>query len=216
MIGRRFATMLAAAMLAAGSVACSDDGPTGLETTPFGAEDATYLTEAIDVLVAGAIADEFVAMSVAPAAGRLVAFSLEPVPFERHRDCPAGGTVMLTGTRDREFDAETGTLTGTFTATKTLEECAHENDRGRWVVNGQLDVIATRVRVGDRRHGTQETTIRGVVQVVRITGDQRVSRECEVDLTTVRDADAHTVTRTGTLCGRTIDVSRTWNPDAED
>jgi hypothetical protein len=57
-----------------------------------------------------------------------------------------------------------------------------------------------------RRLGLQTTTQRGAFTYSASTGR---SGSCTVDITSTFDPEAKTYTRTGTLCGRTVDVTRT-------
>jgi len=132
--------------------------------------------------------------------------------FTRTRSCPLGGQVVITGTREREWDREAGTGSMTMELTRSHEDCARPFDStedGATVItlNGAVAATATHEWQMGERHGLQTMTMAG--ELAWETDDGR-SGTCVIDVTASFDPETHTRTVTGTFCDREIDRSSAW------
>ncbi len=125
--------------------------------------------------------------------------------FSVSRTCAAGGMMTLTGQRTVTADRETLTLD--LAATKSYADCPVET-RQNVVISrtGAIGVRAHRSLVGGAPSGLQTQSHQGSFAWTASDGRQGT---CTVDLRAEFNPATRTHTVKGTLCGRTIDVSRT-------
>lgn len=186
--------------------ACSDgtDVPDGLT-----ADEADALASAMMDGAFGTSGEVAVASTDPAGIGPLVTVTRS---FERTRDCPLGGDVTFTGTREREWDAETMSGSMDLTMTKTHNDCGRTIRGHEVVVNGDpnIQVKVHRAREAGDWSGQQTMSMLG-----KFTWDADDDRSgsCAVDISVVYDPDAATRTVTGTFCGRTIDRTTPWTRD---
>ncbi len=126
--------------------------------------------------------------------------------FSRTRDCPAGGSVSVTGQVERTQSGE-GAVEFTVNATGAWNECAHtRGDRTR-TVSGNFTLQSSRKLVNREPVGPQVTTKSGSFTVTRSDGE---SRSCDFSITSTRLPDAGKRMIKGTVCGREIDREVSW------
>lgn len=127
--------------------------------------------------------------------------------FTNTRSCPAGGSVTISGSTVGTSDPVAHNLSVVTTATKTDAACAFNSERGLLTVNGNPNVKLTSTVnvVAGKPVGPQTQTHKGSFTWTRGT----TSGTCDVDVTSVFNPTAGTFSVTGTMCGRTINVSRT-------
>lgn len=222
--GRSRAGSLAAAVAVALLAGACDDAPTeSVADRELGEgetiELALLLADQSDDALAEETSDAQASLT-APAtessgadADPLATVLTDEISFTRVRDCPRGGELTVEGQAVRRLDRENATVTLDFEARKVHSECGVRL-RGRNVVlNGDphIDVTAHRMRVDRRPSGLQTTALEGTVAYEVVGGD---SGRCEIDLEIELDPDARTKSVEGTLCGREIDRTVTWESDA--
>lgn len=140
-----------------------------------------------------------------------VHLSSAPVPinttFTRTSQCPKGGTVTVTATIKGEMDAATRSMTTTTTATKTDNACAFQGKDAVITVTGDPNLVLTSNRkiVNGTMSGPQTSTQKGGFKWSTSAGK---SGTCQVDITSTIDPTAKTRTVTGTMCGKTVNVTR--------
>jgi hypothetical protein len=184
------------ALLAA---ACGD-GPVGVSEGPLDAAAATFLASQISGLGVATVDDETAQLAVAPAGEGLQASEVAGPGFLRARSCPAGGQLEIDGEISFSFDGET--LSVSFEALKTMNDCAFERSEELFVVNGSVEISGSRTKLAGEPFGLQETHIEGAVTIlVESTGEER---SCEIDITSVADPEAGTREVTGTFCGHEV------------
>ena len=197
-----------ALMLAAAG--CGDDAVTPPEAT-LSAAEANLLAAEFDALAGSVLGGAFGPYhSVAPSGA---AYSSVPVPinvtFNRTVACPRGGTTTIAGTTTGTGDRETRTVATETSATKTQAACAHATREGTVITvtgNPNVAIRSTRRTVSGAPSGPQTTTQRGAFTYATSTGK---SGSCTVDITATFTPETRTHTLTGTLCGRTINQTRT-------
>ena len=132
--------------------------------------------------------------------------------FVTTRSCPAGGQLVVQGTREREWDRETRSGTSDLSLTKTHEDCARTLRRAHVTIalNGAPNVAVKAHHAWQNGHrvGLQTLSMEGRVDWE--TSDGR-SGTCAIDVDAVFDPETHTRTVTGTICHRTIERTTTWN-----
>jgi hypothetical protein len=127
--------------------------------------------------------------------------------FTNTHTCPAGGTVTISGTTIGTSDPVAHNLAVNTVATKTDASCAFNSRRGLLTITGNPNVklTSTIAVVAGKPVGPQTQTHKGSFTWIRGTK----SGTCDVDVTSVFNPTAGTFTVTGTMCGRTLNVSRT-------
>ena len=126
--------------------------------------------------------------------------------FTVTKQCPKGGQIALAGTIVRTGDPTTHSLTVDATATRTDTGCAFDTDDGVLTLTGNIDYTGHLNIVNGALSGLQTQTHNGSFTWSRPGG----SGTCVVDhLISQYDPTTHTATVTGTVCGKTINVTRT-------
>jgi len=127
--------------------------------------------------------------------------------FTNTHSCPAGGSVTISGSTVGTSDPVAHNLAAVTTATKTDAACAFNSRLGVLTITGNPNVKLTNTVnvVAGKPVGPQTQTHKGSFNWTRGTK----SGTCDVDVTSVFNPTAGTFTVTGTMCGRTINVSRT-------
>jgi hypothetical protein len=190
------------------------DSSTGPSQSAISQADANQLAADLDDVSANAFGGFVVgpSFSVVPAPGSTNEISV-PIPIDRQftitNACPKGGEVTIAGRTTGTADRATGTLSIETNATRTDAACAFETRAGSIItINGNPNIAyhSTFNFVAWKPSGLQTQTHKGSFTWSRSTGG---SGTCDVDLTSVFDPSTHTVTVTGTFCGRTVNVTRT-------
>lgn len=129
--------------------------------------------------------------------------------FTRTGDCPLGGEMTMTGTRERTRDTEARTGTMNVSATRTFTDCARPlaDSTVTVTLNGSLAFTAHREWQAGQWSGVQTITLVGRVDWA--TDDDR-SGTCEVDVEASFDPAARTRTVTGSVCGQDAADLRGW------
>ena len=199
------AVLAAAALLAGCEQNATAPSATGLESA-----DAELLAEELDALTGAALSagiGSAVLFSEMPA-------NAAPLPVDRSftnsRRCPAGGSVTVAGTTRGELDRAARSLTLETLATRTETACAIPTRRaggGTLTVTGNPNVAikANQKVVGGQPVGPQTIAQKGAFTWSASDGR---SGSCTVDLVSSVDIAALTYTVKGTMCGRTVDVSK--------
>jgi hypothetical protein len=127
--------------------------------------------------------------------------------FTNTHACPGGGTVTISGTTIGTSDPVAHNLAVNTVATKTDAACAFNSRRGLLTITGNPNVkLTSTIAVAAAKPvGPQTQTQKGSFTWTRGTR----SGTCDVDIASVFNPTAGTFTVTGTMCGRTINVSRT-------
>ena len=203
-------SLLSAAVLATLALAACDGG------SPTGGGDGAAIDRA-DAENAAAAWDEVGALMVegfeGPAFNRVPAGDpadlVVTTEFTRTRQCPAGGTATLQGTRTVQHDPAANAGSMQMTATRTDAACTVNARRG----GGTLSITSTpsvAVTVSQSwsggQPGVRTTTHRGSFSWQRSTGQ---SGSCTVDLTATFTPATRTYTLNGTFCNQTVSVTRT-------
>jgi hypothetical protein len=179
------------------AAACGD-APVGVPDGSLDAVDAAFLASQISGLGVAAVDEETAQLAAAPA-GLQAAVAAGP-GFLRARQCPAGGQLEIDGEISFSFDGET--LSVSFEAVKTMDDCAFERREDLFIVNGSVEISGSRTKVAGEPSGLQETHIGGAVTIfVQSTGEEQT---CEIDITSVADPEAGTREVTGTFCGHEV------------
>ncbi len=183
--------------------ACGD-GPVGVTDGPLDAAEAAFLASQISGLGVAAVDDEAARLAAVPAGLEVNASVAAGPGFLRARECPAGGQLEIDGEINFSFDGET--LTVSFEAAKTMDDCAFERGEELFLVNGSVEITGNRTKVAGAPAGLQETHIEGAVTIfVESTGEEK---SCEIDITSVADPEAGTREVTGTFCGHEVGENR--------
>lgn len=208
MHGKTFLPGILAAALSA--VACSD-GALAPDEGLLSVENARLLATEFDALGTSILHVDLgfgPHLSATPSGEVRASAAPVHVTFTRTRACPRGGSVTVSGTTTGEADRETRTLTTTTTATKTQSACAFgTRGGGTLTVNGDpgIALTANRKIVNGAPSGVQTTTQKGAFTWASSDGR---SGACTVDLTSAFDPAARTHTVSGTICNRTVNVTR--------
>lgn len=197
---------LAAALLATG---CERSATAPAEAA-LGPADAALLAEDLDALADLVLAGPlgwFVQLAALP--GNAAPVSVER-SFTSTRSCPAGGSVTTSGTAKGEIDRAARSLSIETTATQTQSACAFPARRpggAALTLTGDPHVAVRSAHrlVDGRPSGLQTVSQKG--GFTWSAGDGR-SGACTVDLTSTFDPAARTHGVKGTVCGRTVDVTR--------
>lgn len=196
-IARRFGSLVLLATLAA---ACGDD-PTGVPDESVSRADAAFLAVQLSGLGSVTVDEETAGFEVAPSTsdGFLADVARGP-GLLRARSCPAGGQLEIDG--EMSFSFDDGVLELSFSAEKSMSDCAFERGDDLLTVNGDVAIWGTRRRVDGEPSGLQETDIEGSISVTReSTGE---TRSCEIDISSVFDPATGTREVTGTICGHDV------------
>jgi hypothetical protein len=201
---------LAAAAIAFGVVACDS---TTAPLAGFDQTDANQLASDVDAVAVLALGDVG-ATSLAPS------YSLSPADatplasvnavnrsFTNTHPCPVSGSVTVAGTTVGTSDPVAHNLSVTTTATRTDAACAFNTKHGVATITGNPNVAMTATVnvVAGKPTGVQTQSHKGSFTWSR---DGKTGT-CAVDVTSAFDPAAGTFTVTGTMCGRTINISRT-------
>lgn len=193
------------------AVGCSDS-TLAPEAAEFSLADAALLADEFDTIAHAAL-DSWNGphFSASATGGSLASAAAVPIneTFTRTRACPKGGQVTLSGTITGEADRATRTLTTETNATKTQAGCAIAKRDGTVITvsgNPNIAIKVNRKVVNGAPSGLQTTTQKGAFTYSTSTGK---TGSCTVDITSTFNPEAKTYTRKGTLCGRTVDVTRT-------
>ena len=180
--------------------ACAD--ATGPDEAPDTEALALLALEADELT--GVLLDD--AFTLAFAGSDLALAAVDPRPFSRTRNCPAGGTLTVAGQIDRTRNGE-GTVEIEVTGTGTWAACARARGDRTLTIDGGFTFEAYRKRVNGAPVGPQTSHKAGSFTWTRSDGQ---SGQCSFDLTSTRNPDAQTRTITGTMCGREINRTVTW------
>ncbi len=201
--------LVVAATLLFGLAACdSATAPTGIDQI-----DVNELASNVDALTVLTLGDAG-ATAIAPRyslspsdATPLASASTVSRTFTNTRACPVSGSITISGTVSGTSDPVAQNLSITATATKTDAACAFNTRHGVVTINGNPNVTITNTVniVAGKPSGPQATMHKGSYTWTRGTN----SGTCNVDVTSVFDPTAGTFTITGTMCGRTVNVTRT-------
>ncbi len=126
-------------------------------------------------------------------------------PFTRTRDCPAGGTITVSGTVERT--ANEGVVEWNVEGNGTWANCARTRRELTLTINGQFEFESHRKHVNGAPEGPQTSSKSGSYTWTRSDGK---SGTCEFSVTSTRDPEAGTRTVKGTVCGREIDRTVEW------
>lgn len=127
--------------------------------------------------------------------------------FTRTRGCPQGGSVTLRGTVVVTADRETRTASQQYNAVRTDSACAFPLRDGVMTINGNPNtVVAGSWSIANGVPGVRTLTHRGAFTWAHSSGR---TGSCTVDLTTTWTPATQTRRVQGTVCNRTVDVTRT-------
>ena len=196
-IVRRVGPLVLLASLAA---ACGDD-PTGVPDESLSRADASFLAVRLSGLGSLTVDEETAGFeSTSPAGDGFLADVGRGPGLLRARACPAGGELEISG--EMSFSFEDGVMELSFSAEKSMTDCAFERGDDLLTVNGEVAIRGTRTRVGGEPSGLQETDIEGSLSVTR--GSTGETRSCEIDISSVYDPETGTREVTGTMCGHDV------------
>lgn len=127
--------------------------------------------------------------------------------FTVTKQCPKGGQVVIAGRATGTGDRTTHSLSLETVATRTDTDCAFQARNGILTLNGNPNIAYDGKLniVNGALSGLQTQTHKGSFKWARTGG----SGTCDVDLSSSFDPATHTVTVTGTFCGKTVNVTRT-------
>src|SRR6266566_6940957 len=134
-----------------------------------------------------------------------------PIPINNQftvtKQCPKGGQVVIAGTVTGTGDRTTHSLSLEAAGTRTDTDCAFDTKNGVLTLNGNPNIAYDGKLniVNGVLSGLQTQTHKGSFKWARTGG----SGTCDVDLASSYDPATHTVTVTGTFCGKTVNVTRT-------
>ena len=187
-------------LLAALAAACGDD-PTGVPDDSLSRADASFLAVRLSGLGSVTVDEETAGFESVSSAGDGFLADVERGPgLLRARACPAGGELEISG--EMSFSFEDGVMELSFSAEKSMTDCAFERGDDLLTVNGEVSIWGTRTRVDREPSGLQETDIEGSISVTReSTGE---TRSCEIDISSVFDPETGTREVTGTMCGHDV------------
>jgi hypothetical protein len=187
-------------LLAALAAACGDD-PTGVPDDSLSRADASFLAVRLSGLGSVTVDEETAGFESASSTGDGFLADVERGPgLLRARACPAGGELEISG--EMSFSFEDGVMELSFSAEKSMTDCAFERGDDLLTVNGEVSIWGTRTRVDREPSGLQETDIEGSLSVTR--GSTGETRSCEIDISSVFDPATGTREVTGTMCGHDV------------
>lgn len=210
-----FLTLCAATLL---TVGC-DRGATDPQAATLSRDDVDALADGFDSMgwsvLSGGFGSFGFGFSLSGVESGGLRASTVPTPvnvsFTRTAQCPKGGSTTIAATVTGQADPATHSLTTTTTATKTDNACAFQGkDAATITVTGDPNVVITSsVKVVNGvPSGPQTSTQKGGFKWTSSNGK---SGACKVDLSSTMDFTARTRTVTGTLCGQTVNVTRTFS-----
>jgi hypothetical protein len=126
--------------------------------------------------------------------------------FTRTHECPAGGTLTVTGTLDRSRN-DAGVVEWDVSGSGEWADCARRRREITRTIDGQFEFESHRSRQNGEPVGLQTSHKSGSFTWTRSDGQ---SGTCEFDITSTRDPVAGTRTVTGTICGREIERTVEW------
>jgi hypothetical protein len=135
--------------------------------------------------------------------------------FERTRECPAGGSHSVSGTRSRIPNAETGIVAVSWTTVQTHTACAITRVRNGQdytvVIDGSVTANGSATyRVpeapGQARELLSYSNARNG-STTMTSGDR--TRTCDVSVTESYNPETESFTVSGTICGREVSLTRT-------
>lgn len=143
--------------------------------------------------------------------GSAAATTSVPFPINNQftvtKQCPRGGQVVIAGSVTGTGDRTTHSLTLDANATRTDTNCAFDTRDGILTISGNPNIAYTGHLniVNGALSGLQTQTHKGSFTWSRTGG----SGTCDVDITSSYDPATHTVTVTGSFCGRIVNVTKT-------
>ena len=203
--------LLCSAALVLAVAACSDS--TGVAGS-ISQADANQLASDMDAVSTLGATDFGQAASFSlsvDGSGASASIASAPFPintqFTVTKQCPRGGQVVLAGGVTGTGDRTAHNLSIEAVATRTDTDCAFDTRNGVLTLNGNPNVAYDGKLniVNAVLSGLQTQTHKGSFKWARTGG----SGTCDVDLTSSFDPATHTVTVTGTFCGRIVNVTRT-------
>ncbi|HMG69581.1 MAG TPA: hypothetical protein VK544_00600 [Gemmatimonadaceae bacterium] len=203
--------LVCSAALLLAVAACNDSTGTSASISQA---DANQLAADIDAVSTLGAADfgqaASFSVSVDPS-GASASVASAPFPintqFTVTKQCPRGGQVVIAGGITGTGDRTTHDLSLEAVATRTDTDCAFNTRDGVLTLNGNPNIAYDGKLniVNGALSGLQTQTHKGSFMWARTGG----SGTCDVDLSSSFDPATHTVTVTGTFCGRTVNVTRT-------
>jgi hypothetical protein len=127
--------------------------------------------------------------------------------FTVTKQCPRGGQVVIAGSVTGTGDRTTHNLTLDANATRTDTNCAFDTRNGVLTLSGNPNIAYTGHLniVNGALSGLQTQTHKGSFTWSRTGG----SGTCDVDISSSYDPSTHTVTVTGSFCGRIVNITKT-------
>lgn len=203
---------LALAAAAFGLVACNDGTAPDAGITQADVNQLANDVDALSVSTLGDVGASAFApsFSVQGSDGSDLSLRFATTPVNRTinntHPCPAGGTVTIAGSAVGTSDPVAHNLSVVTTVTKTDAACAFNSRGGLLTLNGNPNVqIGGTVNiVAGKPVGPQSLSHKGSVTWTRGTK----SGTCNIDVISIFDPAAATFSVSGTMCGRTVNVSR--------
>jgi hypothetical protein len=135
------------------------------------------------------------------------------VTFNRTRSCPIGGELNVAGEMHASIDFGTRTREMSFDATKTMTDCAFEQDGQTVTVNANAALDAFRRSVDGLPDGLQTTNYGGSITAMRDDGEPL---SCDFSVSAELDPDNRTYTVEVSICGDEFTKTVTWDPGDDD
>ncbi len=147
-----------------------------------------------------------------------VAMALEGVQvtrsFTRTTDCPAGGSVSVSGTGESDRDRDTRIVSRTWSVSQVHDNCTmirvRRGEEVRATIDGRVEVTgSSTIELPEDRGGERTLlafTSRRTGSTTVTMGDR--TRTCQVDVTRTYDADAGVFRVEGIVCGRGVGQTR--------
>jgi hypothetical protein len=134
--------------------------------------------------------------------------------FTRTTDCPAGGSVSVSGTGESDRDRDTRIVSRTWSVTQIHDNCAmirvRRGEEVTATINGHVEVTgSSSIQLPEDRSGDRTLlafTSRRTGSTTITMGDR--TRTCVVDVTRTYDADTETFRMQGVVCGREVNHTR--------
>jgi hypothetical protein len=193
--------------LAALALAACDKSATGVASEALSASDVQAVVATFGDQD-GAFLDGFGGPSLdrLPAGPQLA--TTVTTTFTRTRACPGGGDVKLEGTHVVTSDPATHSGSVSFNATRTEEACVVRHEGVSITVNGNPNTVLTANQSWTNgTRGIRTATKKGGFTFSTSNGR---TGSCSVDVTATWDPATHTLHVVGTVCNRSIDLTRTW------
>lgn len=191
-------TLLAAASLLTACEGTVDPQP-GDELSADGAAAIASFLADVDAMTVGLNA------LAAASGGRTVTWS---------RNCPAGGSVSVSGGSESTLDEDTRVVSNRWSTTQTHAACAVIHTRGDKSVTAVMDGSVTSSGTSSyqlpEKRGEGRTLLtwdgKRAGATTTTVGDR--SNTCVVDVSETYDAATKTFTVTGSVCGRDVSGTR--------